>query len=162
MCKMLNFVNFIICIATFSQTMEPCLAIKRGPHHPRSEQSKTRKVDQHLTHEEHRIDDDLKDMGINVNLEDMSDEEKNFYYFKIHDSDNNNALDGLEMLQAAIHQDEHFKKVDRDNFLHNASEELNHIIEVIDEFLQIADANKDGFLHYAEYVKAVTGAPEGQ
>lgn len=48
MCKMLNIVNFIICVATFSST----LAIKRGPHHPRSEQSKTRKVDQHLTHEE--------------------------------------------------------------------------------------------------------------
>ncbi|XP_017492259.1 PREDICTED: uncharacterized protein LOC108380398 [Rhagoletis zephyria] len=84
MCKMLNFVNFIICIATFSQTMDPCLTIKRGPHHPRSEPSRTRKVDQHLTHEEHHIDDDLKDMGINVNLEDMSEEEKNFYYFKVH------------------------------------------------------------------------------
>lgn len=84
--------------------MDPCAAIKRGPHHPRSEQSKTRKVDQHLTHEEQwvlrqqniffcnylfsyfvcsRIDDDLKDMGINVNLDSMSDEEKNFYYFKV-------------------------------------------------------------------------------
>lgn len=30
-----------------------------------------------------RIDEDLKDMGINVNLDNMSDEEKNFYYFKV-------------------------------------------------------------------------------
>lgn len=29
--------------------------------------------------------------------------------------------------------------------------------EVIDEFLLIADVNKDGLLHYPEYVKAVTG-----
>ncbi|XP_067631025.1 lymphotoxin beta receptor inhibitor isoform X2 [Eurosta solidaginis] len=128
MCRMLNFVNFIICVATFSQTMDPCSSIKRGPHHPRSEQSKTRKVDQHLTHEEHNIDEDLKDIGLDLNLSGMTDEEKNFYYFKIHDSDNNNALDGLEMLQAAIHQDEHFKTVDRNNLQSNASEELNHII----------------------------------
>lgn len=52
MCKLLNFVNFIVCIATFSQTIGSSAAIKRGPHHPRSEQSKIRKVDQHLTHEE--------------------------------------------------------------------------------------------------------------
>lgn len=32
------------------------------------------------------------------------------------------------MLQAAIHQDENFKKLDRDNFIKNANEELEHII----------------------------------
>ncbi|XP_037828047.1 multiple coagulation factor deficiency protein 2 homolog [Lucilia sericata] len=160
MCKLLNVINFIICVATFSQTITSSLAIKRGPHHPRSEQSKTRKVDQHLTHEEHHIEDDLKEMGISANLDEMSEEEKNFYYFKIHDSDNNNALDGLEMLQAAIHQDENFKKLDRENYIQNANEELDHIIEVIDEFLQLADANRDGLLHYPEYVKAVTGSTD--
>lgn len=81
------------------------------------------------------------------------------------------------MLQAAVHQDQKFKKLDRDNYIKNASDELNHIIgkrlyiiayllrkfqffnwiaEVIDEFLLIADANKDGLLHYPEYVKAIT------
>ncbi|XP_037950614.1 multiple coagulation factor deficiency protein 2 homolog isoform X2 [Teleopsis dalmanni] len=132
MCKLSNFVNFIICIATFSQTLDSGMAIKRGPHHPRSEQSKTRRVDQHLTHEEHRIEDDLKEMGISVNPEEMTEEEKNFYYFKIHDSDNNNALDGLEMLQAAMHQDDSFKRIDRDNYLQNTSDELNHIIDLTD------------------------------
>ncbi|KAM7361669.1 multiple coagulation factor deficiency protein 2 isoform 1-T3 [Cochliomyia hominivorax] len=156
MCKIFHVIKVIIYITTLSSS----LAIKRGPHHPRSEQSKSRKVDQHLTHEEHHIENDLKEMGISANLDEMSEEEKNFYYFKIHDSDNNNALDGLEMLQAAIHQDENFRKLDRDNYLQNANEELEHIIIVIDEFLQIADENKDGLLHYPEYVKAVTGASE--
>lgn len=32
------------------------------------------------------------------------------------------------MLQAAIHQDENFKKLDRDNYLQNANNELEHII----------------------------------
>jgi len=30
-----------------------------------------------------RIDDDLRDMGVQANLEDMSEEEKIFYMFKV-------------------------------------------------------------------------------
>lgn len=85
-------------MASFSQSFEGSLAVKRGPHHPRGD---TRRVDQHLTHEEQwvkevnmvyaeiynslysRIDDDLKEMGIQANLEDMSEEEKIFYMFKV-------------------------------------------------------------------------------
>uniref|UniRef100_A0A1I8PUA8 EF-hand domain-containing protein n=1 Tax=Stomoxys calcitrans TaxID=35570 RepID=A0A1I8PUA8_STOCA len=148
--------QLLVLVITLSEALKYAAAVKRGPHHPRSE----RKVDQHLTHEEHRIEDDLKEMGIQASVENMSEEEKNFYYFKIHDGDNNNALDGLELLQAAMHQDEHFKTIDRDNFIQKANDELNHIIDVIDEFLVIADANKDGFLHYNEYVRAVTGTSD--
>ena len=32
------------------------------------------------------------------------------------------------MLQAAIHQDENFKKLDRDNYIQDANDELKHII----------------------------------
>lgn len=48
-------------------------------------------------------------------LANMSDEEKNFYFFKLHDSDNNDHLDGLEILHAATHHsDGHVRKLDRD------------------------------------------------
>lgn len=30
-----------------------------------------------------RIEDDLKDMGIQASVEDMTEDEKNFYYFKV-------------------------------------------------------------------------------
>lgn len=33
----------------------------------------------------------------------MTEDEKNFFYFKLHDSDNNDVLDGLELLRAATH-----------------------------------------------------------
>lgn len=49
---MFKILNFTILILTFCETIDTSAAIKRGPHHPRSEQAKTRKVDQHLTHEE--------------------------------------------------------------------------------------------------------------
>ncbi|KAH8307690.1 hypothetical protein KR044_009505 [Drosophila immigrans] len=176
-----NVLNFIICMVSFSQSFDGTLAVKRGPHHPRGE---TRRVDQHLTHEEHRIDDDLKDMGIQANLDDMSEEEKIFYMFKAHDNDNNNALDGLEMIQSAMHHNyEYFKNSDRNDYLQNAGDELDHFIgdrdiltvlpifahihnliyaftEAIDKFLFIADENNDGLLHYPEFVKAVTEGKE--
>lgn len=44
----LKFQNLLILVVTICQTFDYGLAVKRGPHHPRSE----RKVDQHLTHEE--------------------------------------------------------------------------------------------------------------
>ncbi|ALC47045.1 CG12817 [Drosophila busckii] len=153
-----NLVNFIICLATFSQSFDGSLAMKRGPHHPRGE---TRRVDQHLTHEEHRIDDDLRDMGVQANLEDMSEEEKIFYMFKAHDNDNNNALDGLEMIQSAMHHNsDYLTNAEGGNYLQNSSEDLEHFIDAIDKFLLIADENNDGMLQYPEFVKAVTGGKD--
>lgn len=33
----------------------------------------------------------------------MSEQELQFYYFKMHDSDNNNKLDGIELIHSLIH-----------------------------------------------------------
>ena len=38
-----------------------------------------------------------------LNYDKMRDEEIAFHYFKIHDTDNNNRLDGLEIMQAMMH-----------------------------------------------------------
>jgi multiple coagulation factor deficiency protein 2 len=78
----------------------------------------------------------------------MTDEEKSFYYFKIHDTDNNDYLDGLEMIKAAIHRHGEFELQD----------ELQHVTSVVDEFLDFADSNRDGFLNYAEYVRAMNAS----
>lgn len=62
----------------------------------------------------------------------MSNEEKNFYYFKLHDSDNNDVLDGLELLQAATHHQidhtEHNLMTDYSGSNNKNDEEMNHII----------------------------------
>lgn len=75
-------------------------------------------------------------MGIQANLEDMSEEEKIFYMFKAHDNDNNNALDGLEMIQSAMHHNyDYFKNSEPENeYLQNASEELDHFIGAYSQF----------------------------
>ncbi len=42
---------------------------------------------------------------INKPKDQMSIDEQNFYYFKLHDYDNNNKLDGLELVSAFAHAD---------------------------------------------------------
>ena len=57
-------------------------------------------------------------------VSEMTDEEKSFYYFKIHDTDNNNNLDGLEMIKAALHRhgsDENQENVDAEELAHITS-----------------------------------------
>ena len=71
------------------------------------------------------MEQDLTGMHVqhNKNVSEMSDEEKSFYYFKIHDTDNNNNLDGLEMIKAALHRhggdNEH---ADEDELVHITSQ----------------------------------------
>lgn len=59
------------------------------------------------------------------NVSEMTEDERNFYYFKLHDSDNNDGLDGLELLQAATHHSVHIG-----NNLENEdnTNEIGHII----------------------------------
>jgi hypothetical protein len=55
-------------------------------------------------------------------ISEMSDDEKSFYYFKIHDTDNNNNLDGLEMIKAALHR--HGESNSQDELLHITSKSI--------------------------------------
>jgi hypothetical protein len=58
-------------------------------------------------------------------VNDMSDEEKSFYYFKVHDTDNNNNLDGLEMVKAALHRHTDSDNSVNDDISHITSELIN-------------------------------------
>lgn len=42
--------------------------------------------------------------------EEMTDEELQFHYFKLHDFDNNNLLDGLEIVKALTHMHDEASK----------------------------------------------------
>ncbi len=42
---------------------------------------------------------------INKPKEQMTPDEQNFYYFKLHDYNNDNMLDGLELVSAFAHTD---------------------------------------------------------
>ena len=42
-------------------------------------------------------------MDVPIDTSKMSEQELQFHYFKMHDSDNNNKLDGCELIKSLIH-----------------------------------------------------------
>ena len=83
------------------QHQQPPAHGQNGPgvhHDPMSEHINKDHVLEHL------------DGVINKPKEKMSQDEQNFYYFKLHDYDNNNMLDGLELVSAFAHNENGKKK----------------------------------------------------
>uniref|UniRef100_A0A182PJS7 EF-hand domain-containing protein n=1 Tax=Anopheles epiroticus TaxID=199890 RepID=A0A182PJS7_9DIPT len=162
--------SIVLCATLFHGPIVPIVGAK-GPHHPGGEFSRKadkHHLDEHLQPERDHLQDDLKQLPIGEqSLTEMSEDEKNFYYFKLHDSDNNDNLDGLEMLHAATHHhsksDGQLHGIDRASTQHTGDDrpplldddEFNHIIEVIDDFIEFADTDRNGLLNYPEYINAI-------
>ncbi|XP_069465117.1 multiple coagulation factor deficiency protein 2 homolog [Ambystoma mexicanum] len=95
----------------------------------------------------HHIEEDLKHQIGEIDLETLSEEELEFYYFTLHDFDQNKMLDGLEILAAL-----------REGLLHHVGsvftpeEQLQHYTGMTDEVLEKDDLDQDGFLSYVEYM----------
>lgn len=85
-------------------------------------------------------------------LQEMSEEEIHFHYFKLHDTDHNNRLDGLEILQAVSHfdrsRDAHPEKERRVQ----SEEELE---DLVNRVLDDDDRNNDGYIDYPEFSKSL-------
>lgn len=96
---------------------------------------------------EYYEDDDLdKELDLD------SDEATQFHFFKLHDYDNNNKLDGLELYSAIRHYSQHGME-------HGDSGEKNDINEeqlvgVVDSVLELDDFNDNGFIEYYELLRA--------
>ncbi|XP_072170417.1 multiple coagulation factor deficiency protein 2 homolog [Diadema setosum] len=74
----------------------------------------------------------------------MTEKELQLYYFKIHDYDKNNRLDGLELLNAMTH------------YHHDGSPSAeplqeDDLVNLIDPILRDDDKNQDGYIDYPEY-----------
>ena len=78
----------------------------------------------------------------------MSDEELHFYYFTLHDYDQNKKLDGLEILYAI---NDHPNGTDEYPAHHTEEEGA----EMVDKVLRRMDQNSDGYIDYPEYTKAL-------
>ncbi|XP_011402457.2 PREDICTED: multiple coagulation factor deficiency protein 2-like [Amphimedon queenslandica] len=83
----------------------------------------------------------------------LEDEESmNLHYFKIHDKDKNNKLDGLELGAAMTHyhdEDEHGRS--RDRHVDVSDEEL---FDLISSTLKEDDLDDDGYVDFFEFVKS--------
>ena len=77
----------------------------------------------------------------------MSDEDLQFHYFKLHDYDNNNKLDGIELMNAMTHY--HDEEAEEGKNHHYTDDEMGNMI---DQILEEDDLNKDGYIDYPEFV----------
>jgi len=97
-------------------------------------------------------------MEVPIDTSKMTDQELQFHYFKMHDADNNNKLDGCELIKSLIHwhaqgskdntNQEQVPQVEEKIF---TDEELNTLIDPI---LHSDDINHDGYIDYPEFIRA--------
>ncbi|XP_054456318.1 multiple coagulation factor deficiency protein 2 [Anoplopoma fimbria] len=80
---------------------------------------------------------------------DMTPQELQLHYFKMHDYDGNNLLDGLELATAITH----VHKEERGENSQPMKEE--DLITLIDDVLKDDDKNNDGYIDYAEFAKSL-------
>ncbi|XP_022258132.1 multiple coagulation factor deficiency protein 2 homolog [Limulus polyphemus] len=94
----------------------------------------------------------------------ISSNEALFYFFRLHDVDNNDKLDGLELLAAINHVvddevDDYLTEIPISNDIPTSRSEqekwnakFDEDSVFIDKILQEDDLDKDGFLTYSEFV----------
>lgn len=97
-------------------------------------------------------------MEVPIDTNKMTEQELQFHYFKMHDSDNNNKLDGCELIKSLIHWHEQSKQ---DPGTQNAGDKLfqdDELVNLIDPILAVDDMNKDGYIDYPEFIQAQQNA----
>ncbi|KAM6916053.1 multiple coagulation factor deficiency protein 2 [Xenentodon cancila] len=80
---------------------------------------------------------------------DMTPQELQLHYFKMHDYDGNNLLDGLELATAITHV--HREETGPESQPMKEEE----LILLIDDVLKDDDKNNDGYIDYAEFAKSL-------
>ncbi|XP_075391880.1 multiple coagulation factor deficiency protein 2 [Tenrec ecaudatus] len=104
-------------------------------------------LDKNTVHNQEHIMEHLE--GVIKPEAEMSPQELQLHYFKMHDYDGNNLLDGLELSTAIthVHREEGSEHVPPMN-----EEEL---INLIDGVLRDDDKNNDGYIDYAEFARSL-------
>ncbi len=93
-----------------------------------------------------------KENDINEQVKMDTAEDKEFYYFKLHDYDHNNKLDGLEITAATNHiQKEHNISMEG---TYSAAEYEDNLKVAIEGYLKHDDINEDGFIDFYEFKKS--------
>ncbi|XP_063836159.1 multiple coagulation factor deficiency protein 2 homolog isoform X2 [Ostrinia nubilalis] len=94
-----------------------------------------------IAHEREHIQEH---MDVPIDTSKMSEQELQFHYFKMHDADNNNKLDGCELIKSLIHW---HGQVDKNYQAYTDAQ----IEQVMEHALTHTDLNKDGYIDYLEY-----------
>jgi Ca2+-binding EF-hand superfamily protein len=113
--------------------------------------------DKNLMHDREHIKEHLHGVLGEPDMTKMSEEELQFHYFKMHDNDNNNKLDGSELIKSLIHWHVEESKHLGQNAPPQGTTKIftdQELAQMIDPILDMDDKNKDGYIDYAEFVAA--------
>ncbi|CAF0742533.1 unnamed protein product [Rotaria sordida] len=117
----------------------------------------SRKMEDHVYDINH-IRKDLQGQ-INKPTEDLTAEEKKFYYFKLHDTNSDNRLDGLEVVAAFNHEHQDEDIYDSSIYEQNntQSERIGdeELMYLIDDIFKEEDLDHDGYISYEEFKHAL-------
>ncbi|CAF1348730.1 unnamed protein product [Rotaria magnacalcarata] len=116
----------------------------------------SRKLEDHV-HDTNHIKKDLQGQ-INKSTEQLTEEEQNFYYFKLHDTNNDNRLDGLEVIAAFNHEHKdnvHNHPITDENNTTTPHPDDEDLTDIIDDILEEEDLNHDGYITYEEFKHAL-------
>ena len=121
-----------------------------------------------MVEDKEHLKEDLEERFSKAAVENMTDEEKDYHYFRLHDFDKNDMLDGLEVLKAVNHV---IEEDDGGEVNENAKDlkikQFELLVEMIDkvricladqpptlcaQVLELDDTDKDGLLSYSEFV----------
>ncbi|XP_015267340.1 PREDICTED: multiple coagulation factor deficiency protein 2 [Gekko japonicus] len=116
--------------------------------HTDGSHQRTGRFDRNMVQDKDHILEDL-DGVIDKPESEMSPQELQLHYFKMHDYDGNNLLDGLELATAISH----VHKEDGSDHVQTMKEE--DLISLIDGVLRDDDKNNDGYIDYAEFAKSL-------
>ncbi|EGW04885.1 multiple coagulation factor deficiency protein 2 [Cricetulus griseus] len=105
-------------------------------------------LDKSTVHDQEHIMEHLEGV-IDKPETEMSPQELQLHYFKMHDYDGNDLLDGLELSTAITHV---HKEEGSDQAPVMSEDEL---INIIDGVLRDDDKNNDGYIDYAEFAKSL-------
>lgn len=106
------------------------------------------RFDKNMVQDQDHIMEHLEGM-IDKPEKDMTPQELQLHYFKMHDYDGNNLLDGLELATAITHV---HKEERGENSAPMREEDL---MSLIDDVLKDDDKNNDGYIDYAEFAKSL-------
>ncbi|KAI5636806.1 EF-hand domain pair domain-containing protein [Phthorimaea operculella] len=107
---------------------------------------------------EHEREHIQEHMDVPLDTSKMSQSELQFHYFKMHDADHNNKLDGCELIKSLIHWHEqgHKQQPQQPNSPPVGEKVFTdeELVNLIDPILNMDDHNRDGYIDYPEFIRA--------
>nr|CAB3263685.1 multiple coagulation factor deficiency protein 2 homolog [Phallusia mammillata] len=117
-------------------------------------------MDPSTEHNKAHLKEDLSGI-IDKNPEDMNPVELQFHYFRQHDYDNDEKLDGNEIIMSILHHEQQSMETNGGNQAERGFTD-EQLISIVEEVLKYQDTDGDGKLDFHEYTTPYNQAKQDQ